>query len=161
MEAKDVPTAREMFQAQAHIYKHAFSFANSMVLGCAIQLGIPDAFNAIVAAFPHLKCSVLDLPHVVANMPETENLKEAEKLSGIKTNGRKGKVLIIDMVLTRNEEEADMTEVKLIFDVMMLVLLTGRKELRKKWEKLFLEAGFMSYKITPVFGLRSLIEVFP
>ncbi|KAH0697075.1 hypothetical protein KY290_014501 [Solanum tuberosum] len=31
---------------QAHIYKHAFSFANSMVLGCAIQLGIPDVIHS-------------------------------------------------------------------------------------------------------------------
>ncbi|XP_019234237.1 PREDICTED: isoflavone 4'-O-methyltransferase-like [Nicotiana attenuata] len=29
----------------------------------------------ILGAFPHIKCTVLDLPHVVANMPETENLK--------------------------------------------------------------------------------------
>ncbi|KAK4711121.1 hypothetical protein R3W88_005634 [Solanum pinnatisectum] len=204
----DVSMANEMFRAQAHIYKHAFSFANSMVVGCAIQLGIPDDIhshkqpmtlsqlvselklppaksdaihrlmrllvysgffattntilldenqqghilipssklllkrnettpfetahgapmweffhqnprfsnvfnevmasdsqmmclvvkdckevsqdmdslvdvgggtgiiaNTILAAFPHLKCTVLDLPHVVANMPDTENLK--------------------------------------------------------------------------------------
>ncbi|KAJ8549523.1 hypothetical protein K7X08_033230 [Anisodus acutangulus] len=299
MEANDVPTASEMFGAQAHIYKHAFSFATSMVLGCAIQLGIPDiihnhkqpmklselvselklpptksngihrlmrllvysgffattkkpdgneegyvltvssklllkreipnlspfvramvdpvmvnpwhsfgdwflgnetnpfetvlgelmwefcdqntrfnqVFNegmasdfpmmclvvkdckeifeevdtlvdvgggtgviakTIVAAFPHLKCTVLDLPHVVANMPETENLKyvggdmfqsipsaadailfkmlkRSREAIRDKDDGRKWKVLIIDMVLNRSEEEADMTEVKLIF----------------------------------------------
>ncbi|KAK4361153.1 hypothetical protein RND71_020105 [Anisodus tanguticus] len=329
MEANDVPTASEMFGAQAHIYKHAFSFATSMVLGCAIQLGIPDiihnhkqpmklslvselklpptksngihrlmrllvysgffattkkpdeneegyvltvssklllkreipnlspfvramvdpvmvnpwhsfgdwflgnetnpfetvlgelmwefcdqntrfnqVFNegmakvdtlvdvgsgtgviakTIVAAFPHLKCTVLDLPHVVANMPETENLKyvggdmfqsipsadailfkdcvkmlkRSREAIRDKDDGRKGKVLIIDMVLNTSEEEADMTEVKLIFYVMMMVLLTVRERTEKEWEKLFLEAGFMSYKITPVFGLSSLIEVFP
>ncbi|PHT55888.1 hypothetical protein CQW23_04374 [Capsicum baccatum] len=42
MESSDVPMASDMFRAQAHIYKHAFSFANPMVLSCAIQLGIPD-----------------------------------------------------------------------------------------------------------------------
>ncbi|KAH0717887.1 hypothetical protein KY285_013918 [Solanum tuberosum] len=31
--------------------------------------------NTILAAFPHLKCTVLDLRHVVTNMPDTENLK--------------------------------------------------------------------------------------
>ncbi|KAJ0081288.1 hypothetical protein Patl1_10632 [Pistacia atlantica] len=31
----------------------------------------------------------------------------------------------------------------------------------EKWERLFLEAGFSHYKITPMFGLRSLIEVYP
>ncbi|XP_059291250.1 trans-resveratrol di-O-methyltransferase-like [Lycium ferocissimum] len=357
MEANDVPTASEMFRAQAHIYKHAFSFANSMVLGCAIQLGIPDVINnhkqpmtlselvselklpatksngihrlmrlliysgffatikkvdeneegyvltassklllkseipnlsplvrlmvdpvmvnpwhslgdwflgnetnpfeavhgapmwelcdqnqrfneifnegmasdsqmmrlvvkdckqvfeevdslvdvgggtgviakTILAAFPRLKCTVLDLPHVVANMPETENmkyvggdmfqsipsadailfrhvmhnwsdedclkmLKRSREVIRDKEDGSKGKVLIIDIVLNRNEEEADITEVKLIFDVLMMVLLTGRERTEKEWEKLFLEAGFMSYKITLVFGIWSLIEVFP
>ncbi|THF96252.1 hypothetical protein TEA_010433 [Camellia sinensis var. sinensis] len=37
--------ARELFQAQSHIYKHAFSFANSMSLSCAVQLGIPDIIH--------------------------------------------------------------------------------------------------------------------
>lgn len=356
----DVPMSSEMFQGQAHIYKHAFSFANSMVLGCAIQLGIPDVIhsnkqpmtlsqlvselkllpeksdaihrlmrllvysgffatrefldensenqqgyvltpssklllkseipnlspfaramvdpvmvnpwqslgdwilgnettpfetahgapmwqfcdqnprfnnvfneamasdsqmmclvvkdckqvfqdmdslvdvgggtgiiaNTILAAFPHLKCTVLDLPHVVANMPDTENLKyvggdmfhsipsadailfkhvmhnwsdencvkilkRCREAIKDKNEGRKGKVLIIDMVLDRDEEAANMTEVKLIFDVLMIVLVTGRERTEKEWENLFLEAGFMSYKITPLFGLRSLIEVFP
>ncbi|KAM3362232.1 hypothetical protein P3S68_017086 [Capsicum galapagoense] len=46
MESSDVPMASDMFRAQAHIYKHAFSFANSMVLGCAIQLGIPDVIHS-------------------------------------------------------------------------------------------------------------------
>lgn len=362
MEDTDVPMSSEMFRAQAHIYKHAFSYANSMVLGCAIQLGIPDVIHShkqpmtlselvselklplaksngihrlmrllvysgffattklldgnsenqeegyvltassklllkseipnlspfvrgmvdpamvnpwqslgdwflgnetipfetangapmwefceqnprfnnvfneamasdsqmmclvvkdckqvfeemdslvdvgggtgiiaktILAAFPHLKCTVLDLPHVVANIPETQNLKyvggdmfqsipsadailfkhvmhnwsdedcvkilkRCREAIRDKNEGRKGKVLIIDMVLNRDEEEeADMTEVKLIFDVLMMALLTGRQRTEKEWEKLFLEAGFMTYKIMPVFGLRSLIEVFP
>lgn len=78
-----------------------------------------------------------------------------------KNEGRKGKVLIIDMVLDRDKEEANMTEVKLIFDVLMMVLVTGRQRTEKEWEKLFTEAGFMSYKITPLLGLRSLIQVFP
>ncbi|XP_060194115.1 trans-resveratrol di-O-methyltransferase-like [Lycium barbarum] len=152
--------------------------------------------KTILEAFPHLKCTVLDLPHVIANMPQSENLsyvggdmfqsiptadailfkhvmhdwsdedcvkmlKRSREAIKDRDNGRKGKVLIIDMVLDRNEEELEMTEVKLIFDVMMMVLLTGRERTEKEWEKLFLEAGFMRYKITPVFGIRSLIEVFP
>lgn len=28
----------------------------------------------ILEAFPHLKCTVLDLPHVAADMPKSENL---------------------------------------------------------------------------------------
>ncbi|KAL4563262.1 hypothetical protein LXL04_027302 [Taraxacum kok-saghyz] len=32
----------ELFEAQAHIYRHILNYINSMVLGCAIELGIPD-----------------------------------------------------------------------------------------------------------------------
>uniref|UniRef100_A0A1S3XXL2 Trans-resveratrol di-O-methyltransferase-like n=1 Tax=Nicotiana tabacum TaxID=4097 RepID=A0A1S3XXL2_TOBAC len=35
----------ELFKAQAHIYKHAFGYANSMALNCAIQFGIPDIIH--------------------------------------------------------------------------------------------------------------------
>ncbi|XP_075106366.1 trans-resveratrol di-O-methyltransferase-like [Nicotiana tabacum] len=349
MEAKDVPTASEMFRIQAHIYKHTFHFANSMVLRCAIQLGIPDivhthkqpmtlsqlvselklpsaksngihrlmrllvysgffatkkldensetqegyvltassklllkseipnlspfarvmvdpimvnpwqsfgdwflgneatpfetaygtplwkycdqnpGFNkaineamasdsemmslvvkdckqvfeemdslvdvgggtgviakTILGAFPHLKCTVLDLPHVVANIPDTENLKyvggdmfqsippadaflfklvmhdwsdedcvkmlkRCREAMRDKNEGRKRKVIIIDIVVNGDEEEADMTELKLIFDVLMMVYLPGRERTEKEWEKLFLEAGFMSNDPTGCF----------
>ncbi|KAF3652398.1 Trans-resveratrol di-O-methyltransferase [Capsicum annuum] len=122
--------------------------------------------KTILDAFPHLKCTVLDLPHVVANMPETENLsfvggdmfqsiphadaillklvmhnwsdedcvkilKRCREAITYNDEGKKGKVLIIDMVLNREEDEADMTEVKLLFDVLMTVLLAGGRELRK------------------------------
>ena len=42
-----------------------------------------------------------------------------------------------------------------------MTVVTGRERNEKEWEKLFLEAGFSHYKINPIFGLRSLIEVFP
>ncbi|KAM3361998.1 hypothetical protein P3S68_016852 [Capsicum galapagoense] len=107
-----------------------------------------------------MKCTVLDLPHVVANMPQTENLnfvggdmfqsiphadpillklvmhnwsdedcvkilQRCREASTYNNEGRKEKVLIIDMVLNRDEDEADMTEVKLLFDVLMTLLFAG------------------------------------
>ncbi|KAM3326520.1 hypothetical protein P3S67_001646 [Capsicum chacoense] len=117
-----------------------------------------------------MKCTVLDLQHVVANMPQTENLsfvggdmfqsipyadaillklvmhnwsdKDCVKIlqrcreaSTYNDEGRKGKVLIIDMVLNRDKNEVDMIEVELFFDVLMMVLLAGGggggRELRK------------------------------
>lgn len=76
--------------------------------------------------------------------------------------GRKGKkVLIIDIVLDTNEDEPDMTQVKLMKDMLMVMFFTGKERTEKEWEKLFLKAGFTRYNIRPIFGLRSLIEVFP
>lgn len=36
--------------------------------------GIGGAATAIAAAFPHLKCSVLDLPHVTAEAPSNSSV---------------------------------------------------------------------------------------
>ena len=35
----------ELFQVQCHLYKHIFSYIDSMSLKCAIQLGIPDTIH--------------------------------------------------------------------------------------------------------------------
>ncbi|GLT70461.1 hypothetical protein SLA2020_425400 [Shorea laevis] len=74
---------------------------------------------------------------------------------------KEGKVVIIDIVINDIKDEHEITEAKLFFDMLMMVLVTGRERYEKEWEKLFLEAGFSHYKITPIFGLRSIIEVYP
>ncbi|XP_031132309.1 trans-resveratrol di-O-methyltransferase-like [Ipomoea triloba] len=147
----------------------------------------------ILEAFPRLKCTVLDLPHVVAKQPECQNLGflggdmfhsipsadaimfrhvmhnwSDEDCVKLLKKGReaiianKGKVIIDDMVLGAEKgNERDITEMKLIFDVLMMVLVTGRERTEKEFERLFIESGFTHYKIIPIFGLTSLIEVFP
>ncbi|XP_062083692.1 trans-resveratrol di-O-methyltransferase-like [Humulus lupulus] len=152
-----------------------------------------EVCKILIEAFPHLKCSVLELSHMVANFPNTENLKfiegdmfqaipqadaillksifrgcsDEEALTilkncrdAISSNGG-GKVVIIDMVINSQRDEREVLEAKLLFDLYLMAVITGRERIQKDWEKLFLEAGFNSYKITPVFGLKSLIEVFP
>ena len=59
-----------------------------------------------------------------------------------------------------NDDE-DSYETQLFFDLEMMVLVTGRERNEKEWAKLFQDAGFTNYKITPILGLRSLIEVYP
>ena len=90
-----------------------------------------------------------------------ECLKVLKKCRGaIPSNGR-GKVIIIDIVINKHKDEHELSEAKLYFNLLMMVVVTGRERSEKDLEKLFLEAGFTHYKITPLFGLRSLIEVFP
>ena len=72
-----------------------------------------------------------------------------------------GKVIIIDIVINEKKDEADITETKLLMDIMMMTLVNETERNEKEWEKFFLGAGFRHYKITPIFGLRSLIMVFP
>ena len=72
-----------------------------------------------------------------------------------------GKVIIIDMMMKNQKGDSKSRETQLFFDMLMMVMVTGKEREEKEWEKLFLDAGFSHYKITPILGLRSLIEVYP
>ncbi|KHG15350.1 Tabersonine 16-O-methyltransferase [Gossypium arboreum] len=52
--------------------KKVFERLNSLV---DVGGGTGTLTKAIVDAFPHLECIVLDLPHVVANLQDSGNLK--------------------------------------------------------------------------------------
>ncbi|PON31619.1 O-methyltransferase COMT-type [Parasponia andersonii] len=75
---------------------------------------------------------------------------------------RGGKVIIIDMVIdSPTKTDRKSAETQLCFDMLMMVNLTGKERNEKEWGKLFSAAGFSNYKITPIVGLRYLIEVYP
>lgn len=87
-------------------------------------------------------------------------LKKCKKAIPSKDEG--GKVIIIDMVIENQSEDKNSTTTQLCFDMMMMSLFnTGKERSLKEWKKLFSEAGFSSYKIIPILGVRSLIEVYP
>ncbi|CAL1410911.1 unnamed protein product [Linum trigynum] len=75
--------------------------------------------------------------------------------------GEGGKVIVIDIVVNEKNDDHELAGMKLRFDMLMMLLLKGKERSEKEWEGLFLEAGFKHYKITPLFGFSSLIEVFP
>ncbi|XP_020219068.1 isoflavone 7-O-methyltransferase [Cajanus cajan] len=84
-----------------------------------------------------------------------KNCKEA-----ISTNGKKGKVIIIDVVINENQDQHEVTELKLLMDVNM-ACVNGKERSEEEWMKLFKEAGFQGYKISPLTGYLSLIEIYP
>ncbi|KAG8373810.1 hypothetical protein BUALT_Bualt11G0063800 [Buddleja alternifolia] len=91
-----------------------------------------------------------------------EILKKCKEAIPNKDKG--GKVIIIDMVVDNyklKEEQHSATETQLSLDLLMMTLTSGRERSEKDWANLFCIAGFTSYKITPVLGLKSLIEVLP
>ncbi|KAH9742749.1 O-methyltransferase ZRP4 [Citrus sinensis] len=79
----------------------------------------------------------------------------------ITSDVKKGKVIIIDMMRENKKRDSESIETQLFFDMLMMVLVTGTERDEKEWAKLFADAGFNDYKITPILGLRSLIEVYP
>ncbi|KAK8502004.1 hypothetical protein V6N12_048118 [Hibiscus sabdariffa] len=141
--------------------------------------------KAIADVFPHLECTVFDLPHVVAGLQDSQNLKyvggnmfeavpaadaillksDEDCLTILKrckegiSGG--GKVIIIDIVVRLNDEAFKMIETQLFFDMLMMVVVNGRERREEEWAKLFFAAGLSNYNITPILGLRSLIEVYP
>jgi len=78
----------------------------------------------------------------------------------ISSKGNRGKVIIIDTVINEKKDYQDMTQTKLSMDISMLTI-NGKEPTEEQWKHLFLEAGFKHYKIFPIFGFRSLIEVYP
>ncbi|KAJ0008305.1 hypothetical protein Pint_29594 [Pistacia integerrima] len=73
-----------------------------------------------------------------------------------------GKVIIIDLVMGMEDQSEGAIETQLCFDMTMMCLFnTGKERSVEEWKKLFLEAGFTHSKISPILGLRSLIELYP
>ncbi|KAJ9170895.1 hypothetical protein P3X46_018958 [Hevea brasiliensis] len=172
--------------------KEVFKGLNSLV---DVEGNTGTMAKAIAETFPNLKCTVLDLPHVVAGLQNDKNLnflggdmfeyippadavlltmifhilddEECLKLlkkckEAIKNNcERSGKVIIIDTVMEDRNWVKQSTETIQLYDLEMLVLVSGQERNEKEWAKLFFDAGFSSYKINPVLGLRSIIEVYP
>ena len=86
-----------------------------------------------------------------------------EAISFAHNDGKEGKVIIMDMVIGDNQDHGshELLETKLVFDVMMMVYATGKERIEDEWEKLFFQAGFNRSKITHIYGLISIIEIFP
>nr|ACF84530.1 unknown [Zea mays] len=155
--------------------------------------GLGAAALAISTAFPHVQCSVLDLPHVAANAPANTSVKyiagdmfesippadavflkwvlhdwgDADCIKILK-NCKKaipsrdagGKVIIVDMVVGGQSSNIKHKETQVLFDLFIMTI-NGAERDEHEWKKIISEAGFSDYKIIPVLGVRSIIEVYP
>ncbi|XBJ11625.1 O-methyltransferase ZRP4 [Aegilops tauschii subsp. strangulata] len=152
--------------------------------------GLGAAAQVISEAFPHVECSVLELEHVVSKAPAGTSVKyvagdmfesvppadavflksvlhdwDDEKCVKILKTCRKavppreagGKVIIIDIVVGADKKHG---EVHALLD-LYIMFINGVERDEQEWSKIFLEAGFSDYKIIPVLGFRSIIEVYP
>ncbi|KAL6658519.1 hypothetical protein ACP70R_004105 [Stipagrostis hirtigluma subsp. patula] len=77
----------------------------------------------------------------------------------ISTREPKGKVIIIDTVVGSASRQT--YEAQVLMDLCMMVVTTGEERHEEKWHRIFLDAGFSQYKISPIYGPRSIIEVYP
>ncbi|EES07738.1 hypothetical protein BDA96_04G365500 [Sorghum bicolor] len=157
--------------------------------------GLGGAASTIAAAFPDLKCTVLDLPQVIAKAPSAagtsvqyvagdmfQSIPPADAVflkwilhdwndddcvkilknckQAIPPRDVGGKVIIIDMVVGSESSDNRHVETQVLFDLLVMTI-DGAERDEQEWKKIFLEAGFEDYKIIPVLGVRSIIELYP
>ncbi|CAL5032803.1 unnamed protein product [Urochloa decumbens] len=154
------------------------------------------ATQVIARAFPRIKCTVLDLPHVVGQVTASEdgNLsfiagdmfesippanavllknilhdwsdEDCVKIlqrckQAIPARNAGGKVIIIEMVRGSAQGDRRISEMEDIQNVFMLHI-SGVERGVNEWKKIFSDAGFSDdYKIMPVLGPFSVIEIYP
>lgn len=111
---------------------------------------------------PHANAILLKwILHNWSNEDCVKILKKCKE--SIPSRDKGGKLIIIDIVLEENPNKLIIDEfgrAQHFMDMVMMVLYGNKERTKKEWEKLFDEAGFNEYKITPL-GLMSLIEVYP
>ncbi|CAL5059666.1 unnamed protein product [Urochloa decumbens] len=121
--------------------------------------GDGTAAKAIAKAFPYVKCSVLELPQVVGNMP-VDGVVEFVAGDMMEFVPPTDAALLKFVLHNWSDHSASKQtlEAQLLMDTCMMMLTTGEERDEEKWHKLFLDAGFSRYKINPILGSQSLIE---
>ncbi|KAL6875700.1 hypothetical protein ACP4OV_013213 [Aristida adscensionis] len=71
-----------------------------------------------------------------------------------------GKVIIIDAVIGAGPSNLKLIETHVLYDLFISVV-NGIERDEQEWRKIIFEAGFTDYKVVPVLGVRSIIEVYP
>ena len=98
---------------------------------------------------------------VLHNWGDDDCIKILEKCKdAISSNGKKGKIIIIDIVINEKQDEHEITQIKLNLDIIM-TCYNGKERNEEEWKKLLTDSGFKDYKISPFTGIFSLIEVYP
>ncbi|XP_016493889.1 myricetin 7/4'-O-methyltransferase 2 [Nicotiana tabacum] len=171
--------------------KHVFEGLTSLVdvgggtgtLAIAIAKAFP-AINCTVLDLPHVigdlkgsgnlefvggsmfekipNANAILLKWILHNWGDEDCVKILKKCkASIPSREKGGKVIIIDIVLENPKEKEDSVRAQHNMDLVMMVLFAAKERTKKEWEKLFTEAGFNEYEITPTMGTRSLIEIYP
>ncbi|KAM3375550.1 hypothetical protein P3S68_014264 [Capsicum galapagoense] len=139
--------------------------------------------KAIANVFLQINCTIFELPHVIEGVEGCKNLayvggdmfksipyanaillkciqilKKCKEAILSKDNG--GRLIIIDMVMDQNLDH-ESYEAQLFFDMLIMTVTSKKERNEQEWTKLFSDSGFSGYKIVPLLGLRSVIEVNP
>uniref|UniRef100_A0A0D3GFA7 O-methyltransferase domain-containing protein n=1 Tax=Oryza barthii TaxID=65489 RepID=A0A0D3GFA7_9ORYZ len=175
----------DMLQGHIELHHHLFGYLKSMALRCAADLGVPSAIHrrggaatiSDIAAdtgvhpakLPHLRRIIDELLnyllitwYVLPCWGEEDCIKILQQCKkAIPARGDGGKVIIINAVVGSGEPQDNaLKETQVLFDVYMMGIGGGERE-EHEWKKIFFEVGFSDYKIKPILGFISVIEVYP
>nr|DAD24234.1 TPA_asm: hypothetical protein HUJ06_025697 [Nelumbo nucifera] len=147
--------------------------------------GTGTAMRDIAKAFPHLKCTIYDLPHVIADSPD---YPEVDRIAGDmfkhipsadaillkwilhdwddgecieilkrckESVPREGGKVIIVDIVLDPESKDPLTKARLRLDLDMMVYTGGKERSEAEWKKLLNAAGFPGYKILHVAAVQS------
>ncbi|OVA16209.1 O-methyltransferase [Macleaya cordata] len=176
--------SRLLTSALVHDCKSVFEGLTSLV-DCGGGTG--TAAKAIFKAFPHIKCSVYDLPHVIADSPSDPDIvriagdmfkfipsADAILLKWIlhdwddneciqilklckEVVPREGGKVIIVDIVLNVNSKHPFSKMRLRFDLGMMLRTGGKERTEEEWKKLIHAAGFTSYKITHISAIQSCI----
>ncbi|XP_052134667.1 acetylserotonin O-methyltransferase 1-like [Oryza glaberrima] len=152
---------------------HVFHGLSSLV---DVGGGHGTSMEVISREFPHIKCSVLDLPHVISQAPAGNGKVQFIAGDMFKSIPPADAVVLKNIlhdwsdddcvkILQRCKEaipaRKDGGKVEAIQD-MLLMFLNGKERDEQEWKMIFSAAGFSNdYKILPVLGPLSIIEIYP
>ncbi|KAK3118545.1 hypothetical protein QOZ80_9BG0701200 [Eleusine coracana subsp. coracana] len=71
-----------------------------------------------------------------------------------------GKVIIVDAVIGAGPSNTKHRETHALYDLFIMVA-NGIERDEQEWQKIIFGAGISGYKIIPVLGVRSIIEIYP
>ncbi|KAJ3692287.1 hypothetical protein LUZ60_012637 [Juncus effusus] len=101
------------------------------------------------------------LKYVLHDWSDDECVKILRKCKEAISSETNGKVIIVDIVINSWKEDFELTELQLMSDVSMMAVTSGKEREEEEWKKIFEEAGFSNYKISPLMGANSIIELYP
>ncbi|PWZ17653.1 O-methyltransferase ZRP4 [Zea mays] len=114
-----------------------------------------DMFESIPSA------NVVFLKWILHDWSDAECVKILKNCKKAIGSQEEGKVVILDMVVgAGSSDDEKHVETQIVFDLFMM-FINGTERDETEWKKIIFEAGFSHYKIIPVFGVRSIIEVYP
>ncbi|XP_058090753.1 acetylserotonin O-methyltransferase-like [Magnolia sinica] len=73
----------------------------------------------------------------------------------------KGKVIIVEAVITEDVEEVGLRDIRLMLDMVMMAHTKGKERTEAEWKNIVISAGFNQYTIKPIPALQSVIEAIP